>query len=180
MLFHVECTHGADYLALRDRVLPDSRTVRQAHVALHIGRGDSVVAAGPRVDGAGAHLLYEAPDAATLAQWLQADPYAVAGVWSHMSWRAVPDCVRGATRASPRLDGSRRAVLIAGELDGVATAGDALARARQRDTLVGAGVDADGRFAGWFGGGREHALAVAEELGLHPARRDLVEIVWAL
>jgi uncharacterized protein YciI len=180
MLFHVLCRHGADYLALRDRVLPDSRTVRQAHVALHISRGDRLVAAGPRVDGAGAHLFYEAPDEATLARWMHEDPYAVAGVWSHMSWNALPASVRSATRTPPCFDGSRRAVLIMSELDGVAETDAALARARQRSTLVGAGVDVGGRFAGWFGGACEDVPAAAGELGLHPQRLDTVELVWAL
>jgi len=180
MLFHVSCTHGADYLALRERVLPHSRTVRQAHVALHISRGDRLVAAGPRVDGTGAHLFYEAPDEATLARWMQEDPYAVAGVWSHMAWNALPACVRGATRMPPCLDGSRRAMLIMSERDGAAQTDATLARARQRGTLVAAGVDAGGRFTGWFGGGCGDALAAAEALGLDPARLDTVELVWVL
>jgi uncharacterized protein YciI len=180
MLFHVECTHGPGHLALRDRLLPDARTCRQAHLALHLSRGDHLVAGGPRVDGTGAHLLYDAPDEATLARWMHEDPYARDGVWSHMSWRALAAPVRAARREAPCLDGSRRAILVTGELASPADVRAALARAIDRGGLVGASVDEQGHFAGWFSDGREDALATAEALGLHPARRDLVDVLWVL
>ncbi|MEE2565283.1 YciI family protein [Hyphobacterium marinum] len=86
MLFAVHALDRPNCLALRAQH-------REAHIAFLTDAGDRLKFAGPLLDDAGGMcgslLILEAENRATLARWLEDDPYSAAGLFERVTIRAV-------------------------------------------------------------------------------------------
>lgn len=86
MLFAVHALDRQGCLALRMQH-------REAHVAFLTAAGKRLKFAGPMLDDeggmCGSLLIFEAENKATLARWLEDDPYSAAGLFERVTIRAI-------------------------------------------------------------------------------------------
>jgi uncharacterized protein YciI len=189
MQFHICCNNNADYLKTRERPYPIKQenphsgvTYRQAHVQLHRSRSNELLAAGPSLNNAVAHLFYDVPNIQVLQAYLEEDPYVEAGIWHDIVIRPFRIFSGPPGPVPPCLDGTRRVVSVEGKLAAPpANAQALLDELNDIQHLVIGGVLEDGRLLAWLNTNQpDVALQWLAARKLAPADAITNAMLWAL
>lgn len=143
-------------------------------------RTDALIAARPTLNGEYAHMLYRANDRAAMDGYLEADPHIYAGAWQHPTVRGLSLMVHR-ERTTPRLDGTRRAMAIAGRIDDFDKGAASLTVARDSGWLITGGITEDNEFIGWVDTiYRNFACDHLTTHGISLSTDGSREVVWVL
>jgi len=191
MHFHVLCSNSSDYQVRRDMPYPPhlsnahlGKTYRDVHIRTHSARTDSLIAAGPSIDGRYSHMFYHVRHKVELDRFLDEDPYSQIGIWCETEISALRFLVSTKARSLLHVDtGQKRQVIAAvGQVKSQQDVDEAsLTAARDEGKLIVAGITERQKFFGWINTTDIH---VADELlatcGITLMKDETHDIFWVL